>query len=55
MDVVYNEGDREMIVIQSESLRSLVEQVNTLNIKKEDIISMFPDPRTEEYVLVYYR
>ena len=51
----YNEVEREMVVIQSESLRSLVEQANTLGIRKEDIVSMFPDPRTEEYILVYYR
>lgn len=47
--------NNELVVLQSESLRSLVEQVNTLDIKKENIVNIFPDPRTEEYVLIFYR
>lgn len=42
-------------VYQSESLRQFVNTVNGLELPKEDVVKIFQDINTHEYVLLYYR
>ena len=44
-----------MTVIQSGSIRDIVNQVNQLHICKSDIVTLLQDSRTDEFVLVYYK
>ena len=41
-----------MKTLCSSNIRELVSQVNKLNIKKEDIVSLCKE--TEQYILIYY-
>lgn len=49
------EDTRQFSVLQSISLRNLIEKANTFDIKKEEVISLFQDSRTEEFILIYYK
>ena len=44
-----------MTVIQSGSIRDIVNQVNQLGIAKNSIVSLLQDARTDEFILVYYK
>ena len=46
---------KQLRAYQSESLRSFVEMINNSCIPKEDIVSIFQDNRTEEFVILYYK
>lgn len=47
-------NSKEAQVLQSESVRDIVSTINTLKIRREDIISFIQDVRTHEFVLLYY-
>ena len=41
-------------VYQSESLRQFANTINDLELPKEDIVKIFQDEHSHEYVLLYY-
>lgn len=44
---------KELAVIQSSSLRELVERVNSLGIQREDLVTVFE--KDETFFLLYYK
>lgn len=48
------DNKRQLDVFQSESIRDIVDFVNLRNLKKESILEIFQDERTNEFVLLYY-
>ena len=49
------QDNTQMAVYQSEALRGLVSFVNEQGIKRGDIVSLFQDGRTHEFILMYYK
>ena len=55
MAINKDKSPKQLYAYQSESLRSFVEFINNSCISKEDIVSIFQDNRTEEFVILYYK
>ena len=47
--------EKQLQVYQSGSLREFVKAINDSHIKKEDIVTIFQDKHSLEYILLYYR
>ena len=48
-----NKGKR-LEVFQTDRIRDLVNLVNEKGVQKEDIVEIIPEPRTHEFILLYY-
>jgi hypothetical protein len=46
---------KKLDVLQSDSMRSLVGNINSMGIQKEDIVTIIQDARTDEFTLLYYK
>lgn len=46
---------KKLDVLQSDSMRSLVGNINSMGIQKEDIVTIIQDVRTDEFTLLYYK
>lgn len=52
-DNIQNNDKPIMRALLSNTIRGIVKQTNELNIKKEDIISLFKE--INQFVLIYYK
>ena len=50
-----SKDNKKLMVYQSGSLREFVRTVNEYSIQKEDILAVFQDKHSYEYVLLYYK
>ena len=46
---------KKLNAYQSESMRKLIDFVNSLGLQQSDIVTILQDRRTEEYLLLYYK
>lgn len=49
------EGKRMTEVYQTDAMRDLIKFMNKEGIQKEDVVSIFQDARTDEFVIIYYK
>lgn len=49
-----SKDNKKLMVYQSGSLREFVQTANMYGIQKEDVLAVFQDEHSHEYVLLYY-